>query len=182
MRIIGGSLKGRRFSPAGNKWPTRPTTDYAREALFNILSNKIDFHSGSMLDLFGGFGGHSFEFISRGGRHVTFIDKYRKCTAFVDSVAKDLQIEDKLSSYSMDAIKFLKSCEDRYNYVFADPPFSFENYNDLLKAMKKVTASHDSLVVVEHGPSISLEHYDGFFDARSYGEVNFTFFRGLMRS
>ena len=82
MRVIGGSLSGRKFNPPAKKWPTRPTTDYAKEGLFNILNNKFDFEDLKVLDLFGGTGSHSYEFISRGCKDVTYVDKFAGCVAF----------------------------------------------------------------------------------------------------
>lgn len=83
MRVIGGKLKGRRFNPPADHWPTRPTTDYAKEALFNILNNLLDFEASRVLDLFGGTGSHSYEFVSRGCQDVTYVDKFPDATRFV---------------------------------------------------------------------------------------------------
>ena len=82
MRIIGGKFKGRRFTPPAKNWPTRPTTDYAKEGLFNILMNNFDFSALKVLDLFGGTGNHSYEFISRGSTDVTYVYKFYGCVAF----------------------------------------------------------------------------------------------------
>jgi len=82
MRIIGGQFKGRRFNPPAKNWPTRPTTDFAKEGLFNILQNSLDFEKVKMLDLFGGTGSHCYEFISRGCRSTTYVDKFPGCVAF----------------------------------------------------------------------------------------------------
>lgn len=83
MRIIGGKFKGRKFYPPADNWPTRPTTDFAKEGLFNILNNRLDFQATVMLDLFGGTGNHSYEFISRGCEDVTYVDKFGGCVFFV---------------------------------------------------------------------------------------------------
>ena len=83
MRIIGGEFKGRKFIPPAKNWPTRPTTDFAKEGLFNILQNRLDFSETKFLDLFGGTGNHSYEFISRGCTDVTYVDKFPGCVAFV---------------------------------------------------------------------------------------------------
>ena len=94
MRIIGGKFKGRRFNPPAKNWPTRPTTDYAKEGLFNILMNNVDFKTLKVLDLFGGTGNHSYEFISRGCTDVTYVDKFQGCISFVKKLSKELKIDD----------------------------------------------------------------------------------------
>jgi 16S rRNA G966 N2-methylase RsmD len=97
MRVIGGELKGRKFIPPAKNWPTRPTTDYAKEGLFNILYNRIDFEEIKMLDLFGGTGSHCYEFISRGCNDCTYVDKHGPCVAFVKKMAIEFKIEDKIT-------------------------------------------------------------------------------------
>ncbi|MBV6656076.1 MAG: RsmD family RNA methyltransferase, partial [Mameliella sp.] len=92
MRIIGGSFKGRRFNPPAKNWPTRPTTDFAKEGLFNIWYNMLDFEALKVLDIFGGTGNHSYEFISRGCKDVTYVDKFPGCVKFVKRTAEELGI------------------------------------------------------------------------------------------
>ena len=122
MRIISGSLKGRRFYPPANKWPTRPTTDIAKEGLFNILQNELDFIQIKALDLFGGTGAHTFELISRGCPQVDYVDRHRPCHQFVRKVSIEFHIENKVTLHLQDARKFIKSTEDQYDYIFAGPP------------------------------------------------------------
>src|SRR6056297_1025516 len=97
MRIIGGKFKGRRFTPPAKNWPTRPTTDVAKEGLFNILANSFDFSELKVLDLFGGTGNHCYEFISRGCRDATYVDKFGGAVAYVHRTAKELKVEDCLT-------------------------------------------------------------------------------------
>ena len=96
MRIIAGEFKGRKFFPPADNWPTRPTTDFSKEGLFNILNNRIDFSNVIMLDLFGGTGNHSYEFISRGCQDATYVDKFPGCVKFASKTAKELNIENKI--------------------------------------------------------------------------------------
>ena len=90
MRIVGGQFRGRRFNPPANNWPTRPTTDFAKEAIFNILNNRIDFSETKMLDLFAGSGSHAYEAISRGCENVTSVDKFRPCIKFIQAISEQL--------------------------------------------------------------------------------------------
>ncbi|MEL6276840.1 MAG: RsmD family RNA methyltransferase, partial [Bacteroidota bacterium] len=108
MRIIGGQFKGRRFHPPADKWPTRPTTDYAKEGLFNILQNRLDFSSLRVLDLFGGTGSHDYEFISRGCKDVTYVDRHGPAVAFVKKTIATLGVEDHITIFKMDVFRFLK--------------------------------------------------------------------------
>ena len=105
MRVIGGTLSGRKFNPPAKNWPTRPTTDYAKEGLFNILNNKFDFEELKVLDLFGGTGSHSYEFISRGCKDVTYVDKFGGCVAFAKKTAQEFKIEEYLKIVKLDVFK-----------------------------------------------------------------------------
>ena len=107
MRIISGQFKGRKFYPPAKNWPTRPTTDFAKEGLFNILQNQLEFESLKVLDLFGGTGNHSYEFISRGCKDVTYVDKFPGCVAFVKKTAKELNIERYIKIYKRTEWMFL---------------------------------------------------------------------------
>ncbi len=102
MRIIGGKLKGRRFNPPAKNWPTRPTTDIAKEGLFNILTNRLYFDETQVLDLFGGTGSHGYEFISRGCKDVTYVDKFYGCVAFAKKTAHEFGIENEMKIVKAD--------------------------------------------------------------------------------
>ena len=120
MRIIGGKFKGRRFNPPAKNWPTRPTTDYAKEGLFNILMNRFNFSELKVLDLFGGTGNHSYEFISRGCKDVTYVDKFYGCVAFVKKTAKELDIEDSIRIVKGDVFKFVSATNEKYDYIILE--------------------------------------------------------------
>jgi 16S rRNA (guanine966-N2)-methyltransferase len=177
MRIIGGKFGGRRFHPPVSKWPTRPTTDYARESLFNILANNIDLESSKVLDLFGGTGGHSFECVSRGCRAVTYVDNHPGCVQFVSSTAETLGIAAFLTVKKMDVFKFLDQHHESFDYIFADPPFNHPKLSTLPELI--VEGNHladDGLFVLEHDASQQFQNKQGFKETRRYGHVWFTFF------
>ena len=121
MRIIGGKFKGRRFNPPAKNWPTRPTTDFSKEGLFNILFNRFDLSEIKVLDLFGGTGSHSYEFISRGCCDVTYVDKFGGCVRFVQKMAEELEIEDCIRIVRADVFKFIASTNETYDYICAGP-------------------------------------------------------------
>mgnify|MGYP001158819361 CR=1 FL=1 len=178
MRIIGGKFKGRRFDPPADKWPTRPTTDFAKEALFNILNNLLDFESVKMLDLFGGTGSHCYEFISRGCTDATYVDKFPGCVQFVRKTAQKLGIEPSLKIFQMDVFRFIESTREQYDYVFAGPPYSLPTIDiipDLI--FEKELLLPEGLFVLEHNPQHEFLNHPRLVDARNYGQTYFSFFR-----
>ncbi len=178
MRISGGYLKGRSFNPPANKWPTRPTTDISREALFNILTNILDFESTQMLDLFGGTGAHSYEMISRGCTSVTYVDLHRPCVEFVKKMALTFEIDPYIKFYQSDYLAFIKSCKKQYSYVFAGPPYP-------LPALDKIPDEigladimlKGGLLVLEHNQNHQFGTHSHFWQVRNYGQTFFSFFR-----
>lgn len=177
MRIIGGEFGGRRFHPPVSKWPTRPTTDYARESLFNILSNTMDLESSKVLDLFGGTGGHSFECISRGCRDVTYVDNHPGCAQFVSSTAETLGVTTFFTVRKMDVFKFLDQNQEGFDFIFADPPFNHPKLSkipDLI--MQGNHLVEGGLFVLEHDASNQFNNHPCYKDFRRYGHVWFTFF------
>lgn len=178
MRIIGGKFKGRRFDPPADKWPTRPTTDFAKEALFNILNNLLDFESVKMLDLFGGTGSHCYEFISRGCADATYVDKFPGCVQFVRKTAQKLQIESSLKIFQMDVFRFIDSTRGQYDYIFAGPPYSLPTIDiipDLI--FEKELLLPEGLFVLEHNPQHEFLNHSHLVDVRHYGQTYFSFFR-----
>lgn len=177
MRIIGGKFKGRRFYPPADKWPTRPTTDFAKEGLFNILTNHWDFSQMRVLDLFGGTGNHSYEFISRGCRDVTYVDKFPGAVAFVRKLSRELGIGEELKIVKADVFKYISYCKEQYDYIFAGPPYG-------LPALDQIPAQvfeHRLLLpggwlVIEHNPHHNFEDHSHFFQERNYGKTLFSFF------
>ncbi len=178
MRIISGKFKGHRFTPPANKWPTRPTTDISKEGLYNILQNTLDFESIRFLDLFGGTGNHCYECISRGCENATYVDRHGPAILFVKSMAQKLEIQDYLSIVKMDVFKFVKRCDQQFDYIFAGPPYPLKNIADIpdLIIYHNLLAE-DGLLVLEHNPSVNLEMHPHLIKQRNYGQTIFSFFR-----
>lgn len=177
MRIISGFLKGRKFIPPANKWPTRPTTDFSREGLFNILHNRLDFEDIEALDLFGGAGSHSFEMISRGCKKVTYVDKHRPCLQFVAQTAEDWGIAENLKIVFADVAGFIKSSSHKYHYIFAGPPYPLpwlDKIPDMI--FENNLLESEGLFVMEHNPNHDFSGHPRFVEMRTYGKTFFSFF------
>ena len=178
MRIIGGDFKGRRFIPPAKNWPTRPTTDFSKEGLFNILMNHFDFTAMKVLDLFGGTGNHSYEFISRGCRDVTYVDKFPGCVAFVKKTAALLNIEDSIQIIRGDVFRFIASTDAQYDYIFAGPPYglaALDSIPDLI--FEKKLLKPDAWFVLEHNPNHDFKKHPHYWQERHYGKTIFSFFK-----
>ena len=178
MRIIGGKFKGRRFDPPADNWPTRPTMDAAKEALFNILNNQIDFEATKVLDLFGGTGSHSYEFISRGCEDVTYVDKFPGAVQFVHKTAELLKIKDHLKIVQMDVFRFIDHATAQYDYIFAGPPYALPTIDTIPDLIfEKNLLLPDGLFVMEHNPHHEFVGHPHVVDIRKYGKTIFSFFR-----
>lgn len=174
MRIIGGKFKGRTFRlPKG--LPVRPTTDFAKEGLFNILTNRIDFESCEVLDLFSGTGHISLEFSSRGAKSVTAVDSNFRCAGFLRSTAEELDLP--IQAIKSDVFLHLKATQVKYDLIFADPPYDLPNIAEIQTIVfEKKLLLPGGLLIIEHGPKTKLEDLPGFKEHRKYGNVNFSFF------
>jgi len=178
LRIIGGTHRGRRIEPPSN-FRARPTTDFAREGLFNILSNRIDFESSYILDLFSGTGSISYEFASRGAVQVHLIDKDPKHIAGIKRIIKDIGFEN-IRPIHIDVKAYLKTCSIKYDVVFADPPFDLSWLKELPDLVTKSgVIKEDGFFILEHPRGLSFSNHKLFFEHRNYGGVNFSFFRPL---
>jgi 16S rRNA (guanine(966)-N(2))-methyltransferase RsmD len=178
MRISGGQLKGRIFSPPADKWPTRPTTDISREALFNILTNWINFEEIIMLDLFGGSGAHSYEFASRGCKRIDYVDKFKPCCSFVQKQSKLLHIEHIINVINADYEYYIKNILITYDYIFAGPPYEMQGLQLIPdKILEGGILSPNGLFVLEHNPDHNFENHPNFMQKRNYGQTIFSFFR-----
>ncbi|MDR0537706.1 MAG: RsmD family RNA methyltransferase [Tannerellaceae bacterium] len=175
MRIISGIYGKRRFSipPAFN---ARPTTDFAKENLFNVLSNIIDFDGAVALDLFAGTGSISFELLSRGCT-VTAIESERMHTAFIAKVARTLKT-DKLNIICGDAFRFMRKPGGRkFDFIFADPPYTLKELPDIpALVLNNDMLKPESLFVLEHSKKYDFSSLPHFQQHRAYGSVNFSFF------
>ena len=175
MRIIAGTLKGRRLNPPANL-PVRPTTDMAREGLFNILNNYVEFDECTVMDLFAGTGAMSVEFISRGVREVTAVDINNACTDFIKSEAQRLELRN-LRVVRADVFDLLKRANRKFDIVFADPPYAIEGLETLPGLVfERQVLTDDGIFILEHPREYSFEEHPHFWQHRNYGKVNFTFF------
>lgn len=176
MRIISGKYRGRRILPP-HTIKARPTTDFAKEALFNLLANRIDFEGIKVLDLFGGTGGISYEFVSRGAAYVTCVELANQQQNFIIRTCKELGITN-LNLVRGDVFRFLKSTINKYDFIYADPPYALPQLSTIPDIIfEKSLLSDSGLFVLEHSSADNFEHHPHFLEHRNYGSVNFTFFR-----
>ena len=175
MRIIGGKFSGRLIH-APSSLPVRPTTDYAKSALFNILSNRVDFEEVKVLDLFAGIGGVSMEFISRGSKHVTSVDSNVKCCAFIKETALKFEVKN-ISVIKSDVFKFIKSCDNKFDIIFADAPFELQE-TDLLADLifQKNLLTENGILIVEHQAKRILKSNIEANEIRKYGNCAFSIY------
>lgn len=179
MRIISGTLKGKRIIAPTNL-PVRPTTDFAKEALFNILNNQWYFDEITVLDLFSGIGSISLEFASRGAKKITSVDNFHGCVKFLDETAKNLNLDHVIHTQKSDAIKFVeKKATKGYDIVFADPPYDLPE-EDYLKLLNGVLENNwleeEGNFILEHPSTINFEEHPRFIQHKKYGNVHFSFF------
>jgi len=176
MRIIGGELGGRRVHPPAKMPHTRPTTDIAKEGLFNILENNLDLSALRTLDLFGGTGSISYELASRGVRDLTVVEKDPVMFAFIQKSAAELQLEN-YKVVRMDVFRYIDQCMETFDFIFAGPPYALTHIDDLpqLVAGKKLL-NEKGWFVLEHTPRNNYEGYPLFVTQRNYGTTIFSIF------
>ncbi len=168
-------MKGRRLTPPANL-PVRPTTDMAKEGLFNILNNYVDYEDCDVLDLFAGTGSVTFEFVSRGAKSVTAVDINAPCTDFIRQTAQRLSVNN-LHVVRADVFDLLKRAYKKFDIVFADPPYAHELLPQLPDLIfEKDILSDDGIFILEHPREHSFLDHPRFWQHRNYGKVNFTFF------
>lgn len=176
MRIVSGSLRGRRFCPPDN-FSARPTTDFAKENLFNVLANFIDFDSIKVLDLFSGTGSITYEFVSRGCTDITSVEMNFKHQQFIAKTIKEFNISQYARSIKADAFKFAQSTSEKYDLIFADPPFDLETAAQLPDiVISRQLLKEGGILILEHSGAGKYNAHPNFQQTRSYGKVNFTFF------
>jgi 16S rRNA (guanine(966)-N(2))-methyltransferase RsmD len=181
MRIIGGSHKGRQIKPNISAWPTRPTTDFAKEALFNILSNAWEFKGLKVLDLYSGTGNISFEFLSRGVEKVVAIEKYGKAVNFLKNTAKEFEWADKMTVIKTDVQTYLQNSAEKFHIIFADPPYDSSIYSALPTIVfERNLLESNGILIIEHDKRIDYSNTSYFSDSRQYGGCCFTFFNSLV--
>ena len=176
MRVISGKYKGRRFD-VPRTFKARPTTDFAKENVFNVLRSYLDFEETTALDLFGGTGSITLELLSRGCPQVTTVEKDRQHYLFIRSVLRELN-DEAANPLQGDALKFIERCRQPFELVFADPPYALPELSELPeRVLKSDCLKPGGLFILEHGKNHDFSHLPEFLEHRSYGSVNFSFFR-----
>lgn len=181
-RIISGRWKSKRISAPKN-FEVRPTTDFAKEALFSIIENRFNFDIGSssVLDLFAGIGSISLEFASRGCNDVTSVEMNPKHSAFINTTASELDMSIQINMHRADVFDYLKKNKNRktYEIIVADPPFEMDvpKYEELISlVLNNNYLKENGVLIVEHQSRTKLQH-PNLLDTRKYGNVSFSFFK-----
>lgn len=176
MRIISGTLGGRRINPPANMPYTRPTTDIAKEGLFNILQNHLDFEELKTLDLFAGTGSISYELASRGVNDLTIVEKDQQMFSFIKKTAAGLQFEN-FKVVKSDVFRFIEQCHEKFDLIFAGPPYALQNIDDLPKLIfEKQLLDEEGWFILEHTPRNNYENFPHFKSSRNYGTTIFSIF------
>jgi len=176
MRIISGKFGGRKINPPAKMPYTRPTTDIAKEGLFNILQNRINFEGIKTLDLFGGTGSISYELASRGAADLTIVEKDSQMNVFIKKKLETFGVKN-YRLLKIDVFNFLSSCNEQFDFIFAGPPYALGTINELPKIIvSKNLIAKDGFFVLEHTPKNNYEKFEGFSFQRNYGTTVFSFF------
>lgn len=179
MRIISGKYKGKRLVASQNL-PVRPTTDMAKESLFNILNNEFYLEDITALDLFSGTGNISYELASRGAEDITAVDLNAKCYQYIRKMVTELGFDSEIQVIKSDVFKFLSSNKKSYDFIFADPPYDFENDTFMeipTLVFNRNLLKEEGLLVVEHSAFTDLSSHPNFAEKKRYGSVCFSLFR-----
>jgi 16S rRNA (guanine(966)-N(2))-methyltransferase RsmD len=172
MRIIAGTHRSRRLI-APDKLPVRPTTDRAKEALFSIIESGYYFDEKTVLDLYSGTGNIAYEFASRGVEKVTAIDNNLHCIKYIEKTTKELDLN--ITAVKSDCIKYLENCKQQFNFIFADPPYDYENYQEMKDLIiNKNLIKGEGLLIIEHNKDTQFEGEN--VKLRKYGTVHFSIF------
>jgi 16S rRNA (guanine(966)-N(2))-methyltransferase RsmD len=176
MRIITGIYKGRHFE-IPRSFKARPTTDFAKENIFNVLTGYIDFEGATALDLFSGTGSISLELLSRGCQQVISVEMDRDHHHFITDCLKKLNTKACIPLRG-DVFRFLKSCHEQYDFIFADPPYALKELPQIPDLIfEKDLLKEDGIFVFEHGKDHDFSSHPHFLEHRSYGSVNFSIFK-----
>ena len=181
MRIITGIYKGRHFD-IPRSFKARPTTDFAKENIFNVLTQYVDFDGAEALDLFSGTGSISLELVSRGCQTVVSVEMDRDHHRFIQECLKKLNTKACIPIRG-DVFRFVKSCRQQYDFIFADPPYALKELPqipDLI--LQKGILKEDGIFVFEHGKDHEFSDHPNFIEHRQYGSVNFTLFRAMAKT
>jgi len=178
MRVIGGKLRGLQFHPP-HLDPTRPTTDIAKEGLFNVLNNNWNFDNVRFLDLFGGTGAHSYEFASRGCDDITIVERFPKCVKFIEQQIAQWKLNG-VKVLQMDVFQFIGNCHEQYDIIFAGPPYALETLDTLPDLIfEKKMIEGQGWFILEHNPNHNFDAHPNFARKKNYGETIFSIFHNL---
>jgi 16S rRNA (guanine(966)-N(2))-methyltransferase RsmD len=176
MRIIAGEHGSRRINPPANMPHTRPTTDIAKEGLFNVISNNLEIEELKTLDLFGGTGSISYELASRGAKNLTIVEKDNKMFDFIRKTATELKLEN-FKVAKTDVFKFLDNCAEKFDFIFAGPPYALGNIDDLPRVIfEKQLLNNGGWFVLEHTPRNDYKKFPFYTTERNYGTTVFSIF------
>ena len=176
MRIISGKFGGRKINPPHNMPYTRPTTDIAKEGLFNILQNRVQIEGARTLDLFGGTGCISYELASRGAENLTIVEKDPQMLDFIKKNIDFLKIEN-VQIMRMDVFQYLNSCTQQFDVIFAGPPYALNTIDDLPRIIvERKLISPEGYFILEHTPRNDYKKFEGYSFERNYGSTIFSFF------
>lgn len=176
MRIIGGEHGGRRFNPPTHMPYTRPTTDIAKEGLFNMLQHKLDFDVIRTLDLFGGTGSISYELASRGVTDLTIVEKDVQMFQFIKKTAESLKLEN-FKVVKSDVFKYIDQCKEQFDFIFAGPPYALLTIDELpRRIMQQSLVREGGIFVLEHTPRNDYREFPHYQSERNYGTTVFSFF------
>ncbi len=176
MRIISGNHGGRKIHPPAKMPFTRPTTDIAKEGLFNVLQNNLDFEEIKTLDLFGGTGSISYELASRGVKELTIVEKDPAMFEFIKKTAASLGVES-FDVVRMDVFKFIEQCAEHFDFIFAGPPYALETIDKLPQlVIEKKLLNLNGWFVLEHTPRNDYRNFPLFKTQRKYGTTIFSIF------
>lgn len=177
MRIISGKYKGKRLI-APKKLPVRPTTDFAKEALFNILNNRVTFSEVTFLDLFSGTGNISFEFASRGNKYITAVDEDYGCIQYIKKISEELGFQ--ITTLKTNAFSFLDKSKQTFDVIFADPPYDFDfgQFEIIVKLVfENNLLNENGFLIIEHSKHTDLSKLHNYSESRRYGGSVFSFFQ-----
>lgn len=178
MRIIGGQYQRRLIHPPPSL-PVRPTTDKAKEALFNILNNHFDFENLQVLDLFAGTGSISYEFASRGASEVVAVDRNPDCYHFIRKVKGQLDL-DNLMPVRADVFRYLSACSNEFDIIFADPPYEMAEISQIPhEVFSRKLLAEGGWLIIEHGATTSFDSHPFFVREKKYSKVHFSFFETI---
>ena len=182
MRIVGGEHGGRKFNPPSKMPYTRPTTDIAKEGLFNVLQHKLDIEELKTLDLFGGTGSISYELASRGAKDLTIVEKDPAMYEFIKKTITALKLEN-CKVVRSDVFKFIEHCDDSYDLIFAGPPYSLATIDQLpIRVFQKQLLAPGGWFVLEHTPRNNYKSFEGYSTERNYGTTIFSIFTNRPKS